>query len=231
MNAPLADGMHGVAGLNTRFAALDPQTLIAGLADIVFPGRVVALSSFGADSVVLLHLISEAAPHLPVLFLQTGKHFTDTLVYRQALVERLRLTGVIDLKPAATDLKREDPFGRLHESDPDACCRIRKVRPLNDALSSYDATITGRRRHQAQTRSTLKVFERDGARVRINPLAGWSQDDVDAYIEKHDLPRHPMVEDGFRSIGCAPCTTPTAPGEDPRAGRWRSSAKVECGIH
>lgn len=231
MYASLADPRETVDALNARYGCLPAQDLIAAVARNVFAGRVAALSSFGADSAVLLHLISKAAPDLPVLFLQTGKHFTDTLVHRAELAERLGLTNVIDLKPAEADLREQDPMGRLHESDPEACCHIRKVRPLANALDGYEASISGRRRHQAETRARLKVFERDGQRIKVNPLAGWSEDDVAAYIDRHGLPHHPLVAEGYPSIGCAPCTSPVADGEDARAGRWRGLAKTECGIH
>lgn len=211
--------------------ALPARELIATAARDLFPGRIALVSSFGADSVALLHLVASVAPDLPVLFLDTGKHFAETLAYRREIAARLGLTNVIDLVPSAEALAADDPDGTLHTRDADACCMMRKVRPLYAALEGYDAWFTGRRRDQTFARNAMGVFEADGRRTKINPLAGWSQEDVDLYIWRHELPRHPLVAEGFASIGCEPCTSRPVSGADARSGRWQGLSKTECGIH
>lgn len=196
-----------------------------------FRGRIAVVSSFGADSSALLHAAAQVDTGVPVLFLETGKHFGATLRYREELAEQLGLTNVIDLKPDRTALKAADPAGALFASSPDACCAIRKVQPLQRALSGYDAWVTGRRRDQTFSRTGMRAIEADGSRLKVNPLAAWSKDDVDDYIAAHDLPRHPMVADGYPSIGCGPCTARPREGEDERSGRWSGLGKTECGIH
>lgn len=195
-------------------------------------GRLAVVSSFGAESVVLLHLVATLAPATPILFIDTEMLFAETLAYQRQVAALLGLADVRVIRPDRDELLAADPEGQLHRADPDACCRLRKVRPLERALEGFDGWITGRKHHQAPTRVALPVFEAgaDG-RLRINPLARWSADDVRGWMATHGLPRHPLEPRGFRSIGCAPCTTPVAPGEDPRAGRWRGRDKIECGIH
>jgi len=147
------------------------------------------------------------------------------------LATRLGLTNVIDLYPEPIALAKRDPDGTLHARDPDACCEIRKVHPLARALKPYEAWITGRRRHQTFSRRALPVVEADGPHIKLNPIVTWSQEDVDNYIDERGLPRHPLVAQGYPSIGCEPCTNRPAAGEDARAGRWDGSGKTECGIH
>ncbi|MEQ9814626.1 MAG: phosphoadenylyl-sulfate reductase [Azospirillaceae bacterium] len=200
-------------------------------------GRVALVSSFGAESAVLLDLAARIDPAVPVIFLETGKHFAETLAYREALARRLGLTDIRDIRPAATDLARHDPDGTLWQGDPDLCCHIRKTEPLDRALAELgggvDGWITGRKRFQAASREALPAIELDQAtgRLKINPLAGWSPDDIQRYLADRDLPLHPLLARGFRSIGCAPCTRATRPGEAARAGRWSWLDKTECGIH
>lgn len=195
-------------------------------------GRIALVSSFGAESVVLLHLISVMAPGLPVLFIDTQMLFPETLEYQQMLAERLRLTDIRTIHAADAALALDDPDGTLHRFNTDACCALRKTAPLEAALSGFDAWITGRKRYQGETRAQIDFFEEeDGRRIKINPLAHWGRADLDDYITENRLPRHPLVAKGYPSIGCAPCTSPVNPGEDPRAGRWRGSQKSECGIH
>ncbi len=220
-----------VGALDRLFGAMAAEDLMATACRDLFPGRIALVSSFGADSIALLHMASRVAPDLPVLFLETGKHFAQTLAYRERIVAKLGLTNVIDLAPSAEGLAAEDPDGTLHARDADACCSLRKVRPLYDALKGYDAWFTGRRRDQTFSRSRMAVFEADGERTKINPLAGWTQDDVDLYIWRHELERHPLVEAGYGSIGCEPCTSRPVAGGDARSGRWQGLSKTECGIH
>jgi len=221
--------------LNRLFRGADTSEMLETLLKEHMAGDIAIVSSFGAESAVLLHLVSRIDPAIPVLFLETGKHFPETLAYRDALVERLGLTNVINLTPDADDLARKDENGLRWSYDPDGCCEIRKVKPLAKALLGFDATITGRKAFQASTRATLPRFEIDGTdaqgRLKINPLIDWSAERIAAYIAEHDLPPHPLVAQGYPSIGCMPCTSVVAPGEDPRSGRWRGWDKVECGIH
>jgi phosphoadenosine phosphosulfate reductase len=216
--------------LNLRWAGARPEAVIAAtLAE--FPGDVALVSSFGADSAVLLHMLAQVDRRVPVLLIDTALLFEERLAYQRALAERLGLLNVQHLHPAPADLAALDPEGTLHRSDPDACCVIRKVAPLDRALHRWPVAINGRKRHQTADRAALRLFEADGARLRVSPLAGWTGEMLRAYRARHGLPPHPLVARGFRSIGCRPCTTAVAPGEDERAGRWRGTRKVECGIH
>jgi phosphoadenosine phosphosulfate reductase len=217
--------------LTDRFYALDAEKLLRLAIEDLFPGRIALVSSFGAESAVLLHMVSAIDPATPVLFLDTLHLFSETLEYRDAMIARLGLTNVIELKPDERQLAEEDPEKFLWSSDPDRCCAIRKVEPLTKALKNYNAWISGRKRFQAATRATLSLFENDGERIKLNPLATWTPDDIKAYFKKHDLPPHPLVAKNYLSIGCIPCTSPVRPGEDMRAGRWRGRGKTECGVH
>jgi len=217
--------------LEDRFAKVKASSLLRLAIEDLFPGRIALVSSFGADSVVLLHMVSQIDPNTPVVFVDTGQHFEETLSYRDALVARLGLTNLINAEPDAAVTAAEDPEKFLFASDPDRCCDIRKVEPLARALDGYDAWITGRKGFQSATRSRVPLFEAEGDRVKVNPLVGWSASDLLDYIRAADLPPHPLVAKGFPSIGCLPCTSRVAPGEDPRAGRWRGRTKSECGIH
>jgi len=198
--------------------------------------RFVVTSSFGAESAVLLHLVSQVAPEVPVLFLDTGLHFDRTLAFRRELATDLGLS-VVDLRPELSVAQQALRFGdELWLRDPDACCAMRKTTPLRTALRSFDGWATGVRRVQTPERAATPVVEareHDGRwLVKVAPLATWTDDDVDTYLRTHDLPRHPMADEGYPSIGCAPCTSQVAPGEDPRAGRWAAfDGKTECGIH
>ena len=221
--------------LNRMFRGRDTLELLRSVMGDGLVGEVATVSSFGAESIVLLHLISEVDATIPVLFLETGKHFPETLAYRDAVVQRLGLTGLRNLTPDPAMLAAKDETGLRWSYDPDGCCEIRKVLPLASALAGFDATITGRKAFQSSTRANLPRFEMDTSdakgRLKINPLIDWSGEDIQAYFEAHDLPRHPLVEEGYPSIGCAPCTSKVAPGEDPRSGRWKGWEKTECGIH
>ena len=197
-----------------------------------FVGRIALVSSFGAESAVLLHMAAAIDPALPVIFLDTGKLFPATLAYRDALVARLGLADVRAARPEDAALAAADPAGRLWESDPDRCCGLRKVAPLDRALAPFDAWISGRKRFQGGGRDGLDAVEfGTDWRIKINPLAQWSAADIAAYLARHDLPAHPLLAAGYRSIGCAPCTRPVRPDEAPRAGRWDGRARTECGIH
>jgi phosphoadenosine phosphosulfate reductase len=195
------------------------------------PGRIAVVSSFGAESALLLALVAECDASCPVLFLDTGKHFTETLEYRRTVVAFLGLRDVRDVTPEATALAAADPAGDLHLYVPDDCCALRKIAPLERALAPFDAWITGRKRYQAGTRADMTPAEKIGCRTRYNPLADWSAAQIAAESAARGLPRHPLVAQGYPSIGCAPCTHAVAAGEDARSGRWPGHAKTECGIH
>ncbi|SFC04517.1 phosphoadenylylsulfate reductase (thioredoxin) [Tropicimonas isoalkanivorans] len=194
-------------------------------------GKVALVSSFGADSVVLLHHLSQVAPATPVLFIDTQMLFPETLDYQREVAEKLGLTGIRVIRARAMHLAQEDPANTLHLRDTDACCDLRKTVPLERALSGFDSWITGRKRFQNGSRATLPIVEEAGGRLKLNPLADWTPSEIADHMRAHRLPRHPLVDKGYPSIGCAPCTSPVAEGEDPRAGRWRGEDKDECGIH
>jgi phosphoadenosine phosphosulfate reductase len=211
---------HGATAVLER-AIRDPEV-----------GRIALVSSFGAESVVLLHMVAVMDRNLPVLFIDTEMLFAETLTYQMEMTERLRLTNVRLVRARREDVFERDNEGLLHQHDPDACCALRKTEPLQRALQGFDAWITGRKRYQGHTRAALEFFEPEGElRLKVNPLAHWTSQDVQDYIAENRLPRHPLVAKGFPSIGCAPCTTRVSDGEDARAGRWRDLAKEECGIH
>jgi phosphoadenosine phosphosulfate reductase len=197
-----------------------------------FQGKIALVSSFGTESAILLHMISEIDRSTPVVFLETGKLFPETLAYRDELVSRLGLTGVRNIRPSGAQLAAYDPDGRLWQKDVDLCCAIRKTNPLDGALEGFEAWITGRKRSQAGTRANMHVVETgpDG-RITVNPLAFWDEARIEAYFEQHDLPRHPLEAQGYTSIGCATCTLKPLPGADKRSGRWAGLDKTECGIH
>lgn len=216
--------------LNRQYCAHSAADIIK-IADLEFGAGLAAISSFGADSAVLLHLIARVNRDVPVLFLQTGKHFPATLRYRDELVEQLGLTQVRDILPDALALQQQDPRGALCLTNKDQCCDLRKVEPMARGIAPFQAWLTGRKQFQAATRHNLPVFEAVEDRIRINPLSDWSAAMIESYRQDHDLPPHPLVQMGYRSIGCIPCTRPVGDDEDQRAGRWSGSEKTECGIH
>jgi len=218
------------ARLDAELRHAHPSTIIATAVE-TFGDRLALVSSFGAESAVLLHLVSKIKPDIPVLFLDTGMLFGQTLDYRKHLAQRLGLTDVRDLRPHYADLAAVDPDAKLHQTDTDACCNVRKVVPLDRALAEFDGWITGRKRFHGGARLSLPVVEQAGHQVKFNPLANWGKEELDAYAAEHELPAHPLVAQGFPSIGCWPCTQPAEDGDDVRAGRWKGLDKTECGIH
>lgn len=220
------------AGLDALYGNRSPLEIVGLASRDLFPsGGIAAVSSFGADSAVLLHMIAQVDRSLPILFLDTGKHFEETFQYRDALAADFGLTGITVVEPKQDALERDDPDGRLHQVSTDACCEIRKVEPMARAVLPYRAWFTGRKRHQASTRNVLPVFEAVGDRIRVNPLAHFTTADQADYMRQHALRENPLVAYGYLSIGCFPCTQPVKPGEDARSGRWAGQAKTECGIH
>lgn len=216
--------------LSARHEGEAAEAVLAAAIDL-YAGKIALVASFGADSAVLLAMVADIDRSLPVIFLDTGKLFPATIAYRDELVEALGLTGVITYGPEPQNLAAFDPAGALWMTDTDACCDIRKVKPLAAALKPYAAWISGRKRYQAQTRVGLPLFETSDGRIKVNPLLGWDRARIEAYREARHLPPHPLVAEGYPSLGCLPCTDKVKPGEDERAGRWRGQAKTECGIH
>jgi phosphoadenosine phosphosulfate reductase len=208
------------------------ETVLEAMIHDRFHGKIALVSSFGTESAILLHMIAQIDKATPVIFLDTGKLFPQTLASRDELVASLGLTDVRAIRPSGKQLAAYDPDGRLWQRDPDLCCAIRKTNPLDAALEGFEAWITGRKRSQGGTRTDMNMVEAgpDG-RVTVNPLAFWSDAQLEAYFETHDLPRHPLQSAGYASIGCATCTQRVQAGEDKRAGRWAGLDKTECGIH
>ena len=229
----LAERAQLVQRLNKRYRHHGATAVLEAALGGSDLGRLALVSSFGAESVVLLHLTAMISQKVPILFVDTQMLFAETLTYQMEVAERLGLQDVRIVRAGQADLLQTDPQGDLHLSDPDRCCDLRKTQVLQQALSGFDTWITGRKRFQSQTRAALEFFELEAGtgRIKVNPMARWSIDDVRQYMEENRLPRHPLVNRGYPSIGCAPCTSPVKQGENPRAGRWRGKPKQECGIH
>ncbi len=219
--------------LNARYRHHGATDVLRGALRDPEAGRIAMVSSFGAESVALLHLVAMVDRTTPVLFIDTRLLFAETLVYQAEMAERLGLRDVRILRTDEDTLKKRDPYGALRFSDPDGCCALRKTVPLENALNGFDGWITGRKRYQSGTRASLDFFEIEEAtgRIKVNPMAHWAPEDIRVYMDENRLPRHPLVAQGYPSIGCAPCTSKVVPGEDARAGRWRGQDKDECGIH
>jgi phosphoadenosine phosphosulfate reductase len=217
--------------LSARYEGWNAESILADVIGQEFVGSIALTSSFGADAVALLHLVSKIDRTTPVIFLDTDRHFFQTLQYRDEVISALGLTNLTNLRPALEDIRALDPKNTLFQNDPDACCDFRKTRPLAAVTKDYAAWISGRKRHQAATRANLSVVEFDGRNFKINPLANWTAQDVADYIRAHNLPEHPLVAQGYPSIGCFTCTKPVEEGQDARSGRWAGQEKTECGIH
>lgn len=242
MNASVTGGFSliegGLASLDAKVSALNlylddasPEAVIAAALETVGAGRLAIVSSFGTEAAILLAAAAEVDRAIPVLMIDTGYLFPETLAYRDMLQERLGLSDVRTLTPDKIEAETADKEGDLFLRDTDACCGLRKVRPLAVGLDGFDAWANGRKRYQSDTRNAIPVVEVDGARLKFNPLARLSRAEVVEKFRALGLPYHPLEKHGFASIGCMPCTTRVAPGEDPRAGRWRGRGKVECGLH
>jgi len=217
--------------LDRALRAASPAEVIATALRTVGRERLALVSSFGTESAALLKVMADVDPAIPVIFLDTGWLFEETLAYRGALIAKLGLRDVRSVKPSEATLSREDPERELWFSDPDACCRIRKVEPLARALKPFSAWINGRKRFQGGLRATIAVVEDDGNRLKFNPFANVSREQIEAIYAAANLPPHPLAAKGYLSVGCMPCTSRTSPDEDARAGRWRGRPKTECGIH
>lgn len=223
-----------VQALRATYDKLDGLALLrAILREGPLAGRTALVSSFGAESAVLLDMVATVDPSTPVIFLDTGMHFEATQDYRRELTSLLGLRDVRLVRPEPKHLAADDPAGDLHRRDADQCCHIRKTLPLERALAGFSAWITGRKRFQGGLRGDLPTIEGElsAGRIKLNPLARWSAEDIERYRTLRGLPAHPLVAEGYLSIGCFPCTRPVRPGEPPRAGRWWGLDKSECGIH
>lgn len=226
-----AASVQRVEALGQEYHGLHGEALLRPMIENEFKGRIALVSSFGTESAVLLNMAARIDPALPVLFIDTGKLFGETLRYRDDLVALLGLTDVRTVRPSVVKIQERDPDMTLWQKDADACCFTRKVEPLAQALKGFDAWITGRKRYQGGARTTLPPIEADAGFVKINPLAGMTLAEIDAAFETHHLPRHPLEAEGFLSVGCYTCSARVAPGADRRSGRWAGSEKNECGIH
>ncbi len=219
------------AAINARFDGVETTEMLRRLFDEPPYDDLALVSSFGAESAALLHMVSQIDKSVPLIFINTQKIFGETLAYRDELAERLGFTDMRVYRPDPYLLAQKDATSLRWSYDPDGCCNLRKVEPLRRALAPFDAWISGRKGFQGKTRNALPRFEEDEGRLKINPLADWDKARLNAYFEEHKLPRHPLEAQGYPSIGCAPCTSQVQAGEDPRAGRWRGWDKTECGIH
>lgn len=220
-----------LAALQEKASSRDARGILELALRGDFQGRSAVVSSFGAESAVLLHLVAQIDAAVPVIFLNTGKLFGETLRYRDRLQDILGLEDIRSLAPGLDTRRALDRDGTLWSRDTDACCGFRKVAPLAQALKPFAAQITGRKRFQTRERGAMQPVEWFDGRFRFNPLWQWAQGDLAAYAAAHRLPAHPLVADGYPSIGCQPCTRRVAAGEDYRAGRWAGLDKDECGIH
>lgn len=232
LETPVLPVAERVASLNRRYQGHGAVAVLSHALSDPMIGRIALVSSFGAESVVLLHLLSIMDRTVPVLLIDTEMLFAETLVYQRQLGQRFGLSDLRLIRARREDLFARDPDNLLHHFDPDACCNLRKVEPLERGLKGFDGWITGRKRYQGGQRQALQLFEADGdSRIKINPLAHWRSEDLQEYIANNNLPRHPLVAKGYGSIGCRPCTRKTPLGGDARSGRWFGQDKTECGIH
>jgi phosphoadenosine phosphosulfate reductase len=223
--------LHSAQTLDHTLRDASPAHVIETALKLVGREQLALVSSFGTESAALLKVMADVDPAIPVIFLDTGWLFEETLAYRDTLIAALGLRDVRSIKPLEEALSRQDPDRELWFSDPDACCRIRKVEPLARALKPFSAWINGRKRFQGGARAEIPVVEDDGAKLKFNPFANVSREEIEAIYKLAKLPPHPLVASGYLSVGCMPCSSRTAPDEEARAGRWRGRPKTECGIH
>ncbi|NOZ66715.1 MAG: phosphoadenylyl-sulfate reductase [Alphaproteobacteria bacterium] len=224
-------GETGFADLVAAYGNLDSLALLDVMINDEFKDNIALVSSFGAESIVLLDMVAQVNPETPVIFLNTQKLFGETLGYRDRIAAELGLKNIITVKPDPQEVAAEDKNGLLWTRDTDACCALRKVRPLARVMNGYGAWITGRKRFQTANRRNISLIEQDGSKIKINPLAPWTQQELDQIMEKKALPQHPLIAEGYLSIGCMPCTARVEAGQDRRMGRWAGQDKSECGIH
>lgn len=227
----MTDSVKRAAELQKKYRDSPAETLLAGMIRDEFPGRIALVSSFGTEAALLLDMVAKIDAAVPVIFLDTQKLFPETLAYRDLLTDLLGLKDVRTIYPDYADTSRRDPDNTLWSRDVNACCYIRKVRPLQKALKGFDSWITGRKRYQGGERTGLASIESTDGKVKINPLATWSIEDIAREFTARNLPEHPLKAQGYLSIGCAPCTSLPQNQNDSRSGRWAGQGKTECGIH
>jgi len=216
------------ASLNRQYQGAGTEEFLRAIIQDEFPGRAAIVSSFGTESALLLALAARVSRDIPIIFLDTGHHFPETLAYRDVVQRRLGLTDVRTIRAEDAD---RDPDATLWQFDTDACCSLRKVEPLQAAISEFDALISGRKSSHGALRRFMPRIEAVDGLIKLDPIADWSPEQVEEAFEALDLPRHPLIAHGYRSVGCRPCTAPADNVQDPRAGRWAGQAKTECGIH
>lgn len=225
------DVKQRLARINEELREASAQTILRASILREWQDEITYVSSFGTESAVMLALIADVNPDLPIVFLETGMHFPQTLDYKDELIERLGLSNVREYAPAENERLIQDSKNTLWKTAPDSCCELRKVRPLEPALEGFNAWVTGRKRFHGGARLKMPVFEYAGGRFKVNPLASWTQEDVQNYFNYRQLPRHPLQAQGYPSIGCWPCTKPAEDPSDIRSGRWAGQNKTECGLH
>ncbi len=230
-NSPDLTADDFLSSFNATYETKTAQEIIESALTLDIFSRPAIVTSFGAEAVVLLHIVSKIKPDIPIIFIDTGKIFGETLRYRDRLQHVLGLEDVRTVGPRQAEIDIHDPMGVLNQESPDHCCDIRKSRVLARAIRPFDSWINGRKRFQSRARSELKILERDGERMKLTPLANWSSRDLKNYIIEHSLPMHPLVKQGYLSIGCFPCTSKVSNSDDARSGRWAGKDKSECGIH
>lgn len=236
MQPPILAGQRGLTGveklrrLKEAYGHLAAADLLAAVA-AEFPGRIAVASSFGSESAVMLALVAQVDKAMPILFLETGMLFPETLAYVDSLAALLGLTAIRRLRPDEALRRQADPEGELWISDPDKCCYVRKVHPFRVALRGYDCWVSGLKRAHGGARGDVEAIELEEGQIKLNPLWNWSGEDIERAFVDWDLPCHPLVGRGYRSIGCVPCTRISRPGEGARDGRWDGRGKTECGIH
>lgn len=219
------------SAFNKSYGHLETLELLDVTINNVFKDKIALVSSFGTEAALLLSLVAQVNKNTPVIFLETLKHFPETLEYRDQLIAHLGLTDVRNIEPEPSAISAADPDGDLWSRNPDACCYLRKVVPLEESLHGFDAWINGRKRIHGGSRAALPKMEHDDRRIKVNALSDWTQEMIDAEWKARNLPEHPMVQWGYTSVGCKPCTSLPKPGEGKRSGRWAQFDKQECGIH
>ncbi|GGF34146.1 phosphoadenylyl-sulfate reductase (thioredoxin) [Aliidongia dinghuensis] len=230
MDLDLAARQRAVT-LNRQYQGVDGEEFLRAIIEDEFPGRVAIVSSFGTESALLLALAARVRQDIPIIFLDTGHHFPETLAYRDLVQRRLGLTGLRTVKAADATLADRDPDAELWQFDTDACCSLRKVEPLQHAIREFDVLISGRKHYHGALRQFISRAEAVDGLIKVDPIADWSPERVEEAFEALDLPRHPLIARGYRSVGCRPCTIPAGDAADPRAGRWAGQVRTECGIH
>tara|TARA_Y100001954_G_scaffold76815_1_gene84289 strand:+ start:24 stop:722 length:699 start_codon:yes stop_codon:yes gene_type:complete len=220
-----------LAQLNDNSKNLSPQNILENSINNIFKKKMVYVCSFGTESAIILHMVSEIDRSLPIILLNTNYLFKETIEYKDYLICKFKFSNFKELSPSIEDLNINDTKGILWKEDPDLCCNIRKVLPLQKELQKYEAWISGRKSYHEGERTNLKFFEYINEKIVVNPLANVNRNFVDSYFKKHDIERHPLFESGYLSLGCTHCTVKTSMIDSPRSGRWNNKTKTECGIH